>query len=129
MSAPAHPWRRVARTILANLGAFVVTVPLVVNAMQIPADQYPRIMWILGGIVAVSAAVTRVLAIPQVEEWLQHTIGWLSAGDVEAESVVAIQTPEGIRAGRASIYDDGTEVAVTPLPVNGPGDVVSPDTP
>jgi hypothetical protein len=117
---PAHPWRRVARTILANLGAFAVTVPIIVNAMGIDPNDYPQLWWILGGITAVSAALTRILAIPQVDTWLKHTITFLSADDVAAESVAAIRTGDQYLAGPAAIYEDGSEVAVTPLPVNGP---------
>ena len=84
---PAHPWRRVLRTILANLGAFVVTVPIIVNAMGINPADYPQLWAILTGIVAISAGITRILAIPQVEQWLQHTISFLAADDVAAPVV------------------------------------------
>jgi hypothetical protein len=80
----------VLRTILANLGAFAVTVPIIVNAMGINAADYPQLWWILGGITAVSAGLTRVLAIPQVETWLQHTISFLAADDVAAP---VVETP------------------------------------
>ena len=119
-AGPAHPWRRVLRTILANLGAFAVTVPIIVNAMGINPADYPQLWAILAGIVAISAALTRILAIPQVETWLQHTISWLAANDVAAENVAAVKQGDVIVAGPAAIYPDGEEVAVTPLPANGP---------
>ena len=117
---PAHPWRRVLRTILANLGAFLIVVPIIVNTIGLDPNTYPRVGSFVVGITLVTAAITRVLAIPQVDAWLKQTISWLSADDVAAENVAAIKVGDQIVAGPAAIYDDGSEVAVTPIPVNKP---------
>lgn len=121
MTAPAHPWRRVARTVLANLATFLVTVPIIVTTLGIDTSQYPKIGIVLAGITAVSAALTRVLAIPAVNEWLSHTVNWLSAGDVADNQVAAYVDPSGaIRAGDAVTYPTDTEVVLSPVTVPGP---------
>ena len=120
-SPPAHPWRRVARTVLANLGAFLVTVPIIVTALDIDPSQYPKIAAVLAGVTAVSAALTRVLAIPQVNEWLANTVSWLSAGDIADNEVAAYVAPDGsVLAGQAVTYPDHTEVVISPVTVPGP---------
>lgn len=117
-AGPAHPWRRVLRTILANLGAFAVTLPIIINAMGIDPNEYPQIWAIMAGIIAVSAAVTRILAIPAVEVWLQKTIKFLAANDVAVDQVAAVKQGDVLVAGPAAIYPNGEEVAVTPIPAN-----------
>ena len=109
---PAHPGRRVLRTILANLGAFAVTVPIVIAAIGIP-ENAPR--WVIAGVagvVAVSAAITRVLAIPQVEQFLQRSVSWLAAGDTAVENVVAVVSDNTVVAGPASPITTGQPVEV-----------------
>lgn len=71
-----HPWRATARTALAFVVAAGVVVPI---AWGIIADTLGGYMaaevmrwgaWAVGFIGAVSLAVTRIIAIPQVNGWL-----------------------------------------------------------
>jgi len=115
---PAHPGRRVARTILANLGAFAVAVPVIVAAIGLPDDSPTWVLTLAASVVAVSAAITRVLAVPQVDQFLQHTLSWLAAGDVSASAVVAVEDKNGlVVAGPAAPEQNGTPVNVVPAEV------------
>ena len=81
MSTPTQvrfPLRAVLRTALAVILAFGIVVPLAVEiildewAKAAPVPEGAR-AWLLGAsaaIVAVSSALTRIMAIPTVNEWL-----------------------------------------------------------
>ena len=78
MSTPTQvqrPWRATLRTVFAGLIGLAAILPLIVETVGLDPQLYP---W-LGGILAVSAAVTRVLALPQVEEFLSRFLPWLAA--------------------------------------------------
>jgi hypothetical protein len=57
--------RRTARTILAVVLALAAGLPLLVRTAGLP-DTLPG----LGTVLAVAAAITRVLALPQVDAWM-----------------------------------------------------------
>jgi hypothetical protein len=61
--------RRTARTILAVVLALAAGLPLLVRTAGLP-DTLPG----LGTVLAVAAAITRVMALPQVDAWMP---GWL----------------------------------------------------
>lgn len=67
----AHPWKATARTVFQFLLGFLALVPLI-------ADELPSAPWILA-VVGVAAAVTRVMAIPAVQAFLDRFFPWLSA--------------------------------------------------
>lgn len=72
----AHPRRATLRTAAAIVGATVVALPLLpVVAQALHVEAAPLVVMILGG----SAAITRVLAIPGVEDWLRRYAPWLAA--------------------------------------------------
>lgn len=77
-SAPTQirrPWRSTLRTTWqAFLGLCVLAPILVTTAGLDPAD----LPW-LGVVLAVAAAVTRVMAIPGVEAWLRQFLPFLAA--------------------------------------------------
>ena len=71
-----YPWRAALRTVLAYLVAAGIVVPAVWSIAQDTLAGYlsPEVItaaaWTVGLIVAVSAFVTRVIAIPKVNAWL-----------------------------------------------------------
>ncbi len=71
-----YPWRAALRTVLAYVVAAGIVVPAVWSIAQDTLAGYlsPEVVtaaaWTVGLIVAVSAFVTRVIAIPQVNDWL-----------------------------------------------------------
>lgn len=73
-----HPWRAVARTVLAVLIGVGLVVPLVVTIVLEQFDVYlpaAAKAWLLGAsafTVALSGAVTRIIAIPAVDAWLKR---------------------------------------------------------
>ena len=70
-----RPWRATLRTAFAALVALAAMAPVLVDAAGLDPARLP---W-LAGVLAVCAAVTRVLALPGVEAWLRRFAPWLSA--------------------------------------------------
>jgi len=68
----AHPWRTTARTAFQLLLGLAVIIPLVADELDASAP------WALA-VVGVSAAVTRVMALPAVEAFLEAHVPWLAA--------------------------------------------------
>ena len=65
-----YPWRTVARTVVQILPALAIAVPLVVAAIE---GDHPGALGPIGvGAVAVSAAITRVMAVPAVNDLLSR---------------------------------------------------------
>ena len=74
-----HPWRASARTGVAVLVALAVVVPI---AWRIIIEEIERAGWkipdqltadaaaVIAGLTAASAIITRIMAIPQVSDWL-----------------------------------------------------------
>lgn len=73
-----HPWRATARTIFAAAVALLSLLPVI--AMTAGVDTVPAIAQVL----VVAGAVTRVLALPGVERFLELYIPWLAASPNEA---------------------------------------------
>lgn len=110
---PAHPWRRTARTVFQAAVGLAALAPFVYTAatQQEPEAAYGGFATAL----AVSAGVTRVMALPGVEQWLQRFLPFLAADDVDiAEVAVRVADEPGVQlvAGPASSLPDGTPVAV-----------------
>ncbi|GLH97334.1 hypothetical protein [Phytohabitans aurantiacus] len=68
-----HPWRATVRTIFAATVGGISLVPTIAATAGI--DTVPAI----GQVVIVSAAVTRVLALPGVDAWLRTYLPWLAS--------------------------------------------------
>lgn len=109
-TGPAHPWRRTARTIFAALVAAASMAPAVYVAAT-HHDPAAATGYAATGL-AIAGAVTRVLALPVVEAFLRRFAPFLSAGDVAADQVVALQVKDGpgqtVVAGEASVIATGT---------------------
>lgn len=78
-SPPDHPtpqvspWRAVMRSTIAAIIGILPVLPLIADAIDI--DTIPFVATIL----TVSAAATRVMAIPQFQHWLDRWAPWLAA--------------------------------------------------
>ena len=76
----AYPWRATVRTALAYIVGTAVVLPLVWTAVQQTLGAYlspavaAAIGWTVALLVAVSTAVTRVMAIPAVNAWLTRVL-------------------------------------------------------
>lgn len=70
-----RPWRATLRTAVAGIIGFAALLPLLVETSGLDPEVYP---W-LAGVLAVAAAVTRIMAMPQVEEFLQKHLSFLAA--------------------------------------------------
>ena len=72
-----HPWRATARTIFAAGVALLTLLPVI--AMTAGVDTVPAVAQVL----LVAGAVTRILALPGVEKFMELYIPWLAASPVE----------------------------------------------
>lgn len=102
-----YPWRAALRTVLAYLVAAGIVVPAVWSIAQDTLAGYlsPEVItaaaWTVGLIVAVSAFVTRVIAIPKVNAWLTKLgVGATPAPDAPKPAKVSAdgETPAPRRA-------------------------------
>lgn len=109
--APAHPWKKTARTALAGVITAAVLLPLAIEAADIDVTAEGW-RW-LAGVLAVLAAITRILALPAINTALTR-IG-LGHDDVEAGQVLALVVPEAdgparIVAGEKAALPTGTSL-------------------
>lgn len=72
-----HPWRATARTIFAVVVSFAAMWPVVIEAADLHTTE-----WAVASI-AVSGAITRVMALPAVNEFLDRFLPFLAADPVE----------------------------------------------
>jgi hypothetical protein len=68
-----HPWRATLRTAVAGAVGLLSLLPVIAAVGDL--DAVPGVTQAL----AVSAAVTRILAIPGVDGWLRRYAPWLAA--------------------------------------------------
>jgi hypothetical protein len=68
-----HPNRATFRTVFQGVIGFLAIIPLIITAAGIPPVGLAAIL------IAVSAAVTRVMALPGVEVWIEKYIPALAA--------------------------------------------------
>ena len=73
-----HPWRATIRTVFAAGVALLTLLPVI--AATAGVDTVPAIAQVL----VVAGAVTRVLALPDVERFMELYIPWLAASPAEA---------------------------------------------
>lgn len=72
-----RPWRTVARTVVQGVAGLAAAAPVIYQAA---VQESPEIA--TGGAavaLAVSGAITRVMALPQVEDLLRRFAPWLAA--------------------------------------------------
>lgn len=68
------PWRSTARTVFQAGVGFAAMAPLLVDASGIPEGTAG-----VGAALAISAGITRVMALPAVDEFLRRWVPWLAA--------------------------------------------------
>lgn len=73
-----HPWRATFRTVVAATLAALTLLP--VAAATAGLDAVPAVAQVL----AVTGAITRVLALPGVDAWLRTYVPWLAAAPATA---------------------------------------------
>lgn len=76
-TTPLTPWRRTVRTIFQALVGLAVMLPVLVSQTGLDPAQIP---W-LAGVLAIAALITRLMALPVVEAFLQRFLPWLAARD------------------------------------------------
>lgn len=69
-----YPWRAVIRTVFEAAVSFAATWPLVVVALGLD-DGW---QWVTASLV-VTGGITKLMALPQVNAWLERFIPWLAA--------------------------------------------------
>ena len=70
-----RPWRATARTIFQAIVGLAVVLPFAVQATGVDPKAFP---W-LAGVLVVAAGITRVMAVPQVNDWLGRFLPFLAA--------------------------------------------------
>lgn len=74
-----HPWRATARTVFAAVVGILTLLPVVFMTAGISNEVY------IVQFLAVTGAITRVLAIPGVNAWLETYLPWLAAAPKPSE--------------------------------------------
>lgn len=72
-----RPWQTVARSTMTAILALLPILPTIAYSLDI--ETIP----VVAAVLAVSAAITRVLALPEVEAWLRDYAPWLAADEYE----------------------------------------------
>jgi hypothetical protein len=72
-----RPWRSTLRTVFQAIIGFAVIAPLIVDAADLDEDARVAPYVAIG--LGVCAAITRIMALPQVEGFLQKHVPFLSA--------------------------------------------------
>ena len=67
-----HPWKTTVRTAFQLIVGLAAILPFIADDLGATAP------WAVG-VVGVAAAVTRVMALPQVEDFLEDHFPWLAA--------------------------------------------------
>ena len=75
-----HPWRATARTTIAALVALLPALP------QIAQELHISTLPLVASILSITALVTRVLAIPEVDRWIDRYAPSLSADEGYTEN-------------------------------------------
>ncbi|WP_207921298.1 hypothetical protein [Micromonospora sp. KC721] len=83
-----HPWRATVRTTFAAVVALLSLLPVV--AVTAGIDTVPAVAQIIG----VAAAVTRILALPSVDNFLKQFLPWLASAPAGEELPALTQRTE-----------------------------------
>lgn len=75
-----YPWHAVARTVFQAVVGLAAMWALVVEALGVDAG----LPWVAASL-AVTGALTRVMAIPAVNAWLARYIPWLAASGTNTD--------------------------------------------
>lgn len=106
-----HPWRAVIRTTLAIIGALAAMAPVIYVA--ITQQSAEAATGAAAGVLAIAGAITRVLALPVVEQFLQRFLPWLAAS-ARGDEEPAITQPETNDTGDSYPISDEHEPTQSP---------------
>ncbi|KUM29372.1 hypothetical protein AQ436_06690 [Arthrobacter sp. EpRS66] len=119
----AHPWRATARTIFAAVIALAALAPLIYTAA---AQQSPELATgAVGGVLVAAGAITRIMAIPGVEAFLQRFAPFLSAAQRNDPNVTGEAVSEFdalLREGKGSYPVSGPHAPTEADPARYEGD-------
>lgn len=120
----AHPWRATVRTIFAAVIALSALAPLIYSAA---AQQSPELATgAVGGVLVAAGAITRIMAIPGVEAFLQRFLPFLSAAQRNDPNVTGEPTVSEfdalLREGKTSYPIAEAHEATTADPARYEGD-------
>lgn len=87
-----RPWRSTARTVFQGLVALATLAPLVAAGVYSSSADYPAVVVQL---LTVAGAVTRVMAIPQVENFLRRFVPFLAAAPKPASPLPRSEALDG----------------------------------
>lgn len=82
-----HPWRATVRTILAVVIALAAMAPVVYTAATMQSPELAT--GAAAAALTIAASITRIMALPVVEAFLQRFLPWLAAGARGDEPPVA----------------------------------------
>lgn len=71
----AHPWRSVVRSIFQALVGFAAMWAVIVETIGLDST----LPWVAASLTA-TGALTRVMTLPAVEDWLARFLPWLATG-------------------------------------------------
>lgn len=72
-----HPWRATIRTVLAVIIAVAAMAPVVYTAATMQSPELAT--GAAAAALTIAAAITRIMALPVVEAFLQRFVPWLAA--------------------------------------------------
>ena len=75
-----HPWRATVRTLFASIVGLSASWLLIIGALGLDT----AIPWVATSI-TVTGAITRVMALPAVIDWLEKFLPWLAPAPKEQE--------------------------------------------
>lgn len=73
-----HPWRATVRTVLAIIIALAAMAPVVYTAATMQSPELAT--GAAAAALTIAGAITRIMALPVVEAFLQRFLPWLAAG-------------------------------------------------
>lgn len=76
-----HPWRAVTRTVFAGAVSLAAIWGLIIEAANVDSTAP-----VVAATLAVAGAITRILAVPGVEQWLRRFFPWLAAAPADQSS-------------------------------------------
>lgn len=79
-SQARHPWRATARTIAAAVVALAPLAPALVDAVGLSRAAGVGLV-----VITIAGAITRVLAVPGVEQWMVTHLPWLAADPPDSD--------------------------------------------
>lgn len=92
-----HPWRATIRTVLAVIIAVAAMAPVVYTAATMQSPELAT--GAAAAVLTIAAAITRIMALPVVEAFLQRFVPWLAAGargDEPPAAVIHVAGPASL---------------------------------